>query len=130
VDADPAARELAARWLAPLGPFHAIADPEAGLAVLRERRPALLVVDLAAGGPALELLDAALRDPDLDGVAVLATCPAVLPDSRTRELRSAAAVMSRRAGHAREAILATLSRPPGAAGEVADPRIAAGLCGR
>jgi signal transduction histidine kinase/CheY-like chemotaxis protein len=130
VDADPAARELAARWLAPLGPFHAIADPEAGLAVLRERRPALLVVDLAAGGPALELVDAALRDPDLDGVAVLATCPAVLPDSRAGELRSAAAAMSGRAGHAREAILAALARPPGAAGEVADPRIAAGLTGR
>ncbi|MDX6645422.1 MAG: hypothetical protein QOK40_1149 [Miltoncostaeaceae bacterium] len=112
LDADPAARELAARCLAPLGPVHAVADPREGLSALRAHRPALAVVDLAAGAPALELICAARHDPDLGDVVIVATCPAHLPAGRAEEVRRAAAAMTVRAGPAREALLAALGRLP------------------
>jgi signal transduction histidine kinase/CheY-like chemotaxis protein len=131
VEADPAARELAARCLSPLGPIHAVADPREGLSALRALRPALAVVDLAAGAPALELIRVARLDPDLADVAIVTTCPAHLPAARADEVRRAAIAMTAVAGPAREALLAALGRlPVGAPGSGPTARTLAGLAGR
>jgi signal transduction histidine kinase/CheY-like chemotaxis protein len=112
VEADPAAREVAARCLAPMGPLRTVTDARAGLAALREMRPALAVVDLAAGPAALELIAAARLDPGLSDLAIVTTSPSHLPAARAEQLRRAAAAMTEWTGPVREGLLAALGRVP------------------
>jgi len=114
VEADPAAREVAARCLAPIGPLRVVPDARAGLAALREMRPALAVVDLTAGPAALELVAAARLDPELADLAIVTTAPSHLPAARAEQVRRAAAATTEWAGPIREGLLAALGRLPAA----------------
>jgi CheY-like chemotaxis protein len=111
VDDDPAALELMVRWLSPLGPVHVARDGAEGLDLLRRLRPAAAVVDLMMPGMSgLELIRTARQDPALAGVSLIAVSAKILSAEEALELKEAAVAMLPKAGLAREALLAEVSR--------------------
>jgi len=110
-DDDPAAVELMVRWLSPLGPVHIARDGTEGLSLLKRLRPAAAVVDLMMPGMSgLELIRAAREDPALAATSIIAVSAKILTAGEALELQEAAVAMLPKAGLAREALLAEVSR--------------------